>query len=70
MKLTAQERQLLQQANNAEGFVTTSEVSEEDVHSLIEKEMLLYYDACYWITYEGEDALKGIGADDEPAETV
>lgn len=61
IKLTAQERELLQQANNVEGFVSMAGVSEEDVRPLMEKGLLLYYDACYWITYDGEDALKEVG---------
>ena len=63
IKLTAQERQLLQQANNAEGFASMAGVSDKALQPLMEKGLLLYYDG-YWITYDGEDALKGVG--DEP----
>ena len=59
--LNSIEKLILQAADdNDEGFVpkTVEIVNCATVEALEKKGYLAYYDACYWITYDGAEALK------------
>ena len=62
MELTEQEMSILRLANNEEGFTTDWEIRsvwndncDEAIVNLLTNGLLMTYDACYWITYDGVD---------------
>ena len=66
--LSEWERKFLSLANNKEGFLTMHEDeirfyahSTKVIDSLLDKGFLIYYEACYWLTHSGKDALGETG---------
>ena len=56
--MSKKERAVLALADNCGGFVISADADKCVLHSLEKKGYLAYYDACYWITHDGEKALK------------